>query len=226
MPTSTTSEPLPRSVRACRWLWLVAALAGAVSVATAPLTLRHIGTVRRQLVPAVAAIEDPSSYNVSGQVGSLRLAVEIATTLGVVCLLAGVVLAWLFGRGDSRARVVAWPACIVVGAAELFQIATDPGQYVIGDSTADLSGSAAENRVEVLFHSLLPSWYLPMYYLAQTACLAIAIAVVCLMLTRSAQDYFDYSSRSTVADEAKLWDISKIRSARSTLTPKASTSEH
>lgn len=114
------------------------------------------------------------------------------TVLGALCLLAGAGLVRGIGRGAPRARVLAWVATAVIVAGELVEISTDQGQ--LPDYEDPLVG-----------------WYLPVHYTVEIGCLLAVLVMAWLLRSQSASDFFDVSAPSTPADEAKIWDISRIR---------------
>jgi hypothetical protein len=173
VPVSTDRPARPRSIRATRVLLLVLAVAGGISVLTAPVTLSELAV-------------DPSLQNADW----------ISTALSAVALVGGAVLWWRIGRGDHRGRVLAWVMAGVLGVGELTEVSADPGW------DPDYIGT------------VVGGWYLPMYFTVEVACLVGAIAIAWLLVTQGARDYFDRSRRSTAADEARVWDVSRIRPVR------------
>jgi hypothetical protein len=172
VPTVPVSRP--RSIRVVRFLLVAIAVAGGLTVVTAPL--------------AVIQLMDGNRVNLTDALFGI---VE-ATVLGALCLLAGAGLVRGIGRGAPRARVLAWVAAAVIVAAELLEISTDQGQLPDFDNP-------------------LPGWYLPLHYTVEIACLAAVLAIAWLLRSQSASDFFDVSAPSTPADEARIWDISRIR---------------
>jgi hypothetical protein len=167
--------PRPRSIRVVRFLLAGIAVAGGLTVLTAPLAVvQLVNSTQPQYVA------DPLFGIIEG------------TVLGALCLLTGAGLVRGIGRGLPRARVLAWVATAVIVALELLEISTDQGQL---PDYADP----------------LPGWYLPLHYAVEIGCLLAVLVMAWLLRSQSASDFFDVSAPSTAADEARIWDISKIR---------------
>jgi hypothetical protein len=191
----------PRSIRAAGRLLTVIAVAGVVGVLNATSALANLPGAEDRLFA-----DPPSGYDtaeLNALTATMSFALKAALALSLLCLILGGTLAWLMHRGEHQTRVAAWLVCGAITLGELIEMAADGGQY-----SSDLAGP------------LLPSWYLPVYFVAQSACLAAAIAVAGLLLSHSARDYYDLHRRSTTADRAKIWDIDQVRRARPDTTDK------
>jgi hypothetical protein len=194
-----TKEPrnptAPRSIRASGRLLVVIAVAGAVGAVNGISALAYLPGAEDRLFAHPPSGYDTAALN--ALTSAMSFALKTALALDLLCLLLGGTLAWLLHRGEHQTRVAAWLVCGTIALGELLEMAADGGQYA-----DDHAGS------------LVPGWYLPVYFVVQVACLAAAVAVVCLLLSHSARDFYDLNRRSTAADRAKVWDVNRVRRIR------------
>jgi hypothetical protein len=189
------SPTAPRSIRASERLLVAVAVAGAVGALNGISALSHLPGAEDRLFA-----DPPSGYDaaeLNAVAGNVSFALKASLALNLLCLILGGTLAWLMHRGEHQTRVAAWLVCGGIALGELVEMSADGGQYFGNDAG-----------------SLLPGWYLPVYLVVQLACLAAAIAVVCLLLSRGASNFYDLHRRSTAADRARLWDIDRVRGVR------------
>lgn len=128
--------------------------------------------------------------------------------LGIMCVL-GLGALVLLQRKSPYTRFVAWPIYGIVALGNFWIMGYDNTTVEIGNVIGmEQAVHPTQEYVDKLNALLTPTWYVPLHYLTQAACIAGAIAIIIALAGPASYEYF--RARMPISDSHYL-DTENLR---------------